>query len=247
MNTLELIKPNWPAPANVKAMTTTRHYGYSQGPFASNNLDKRVDDRAQHVALNRQQLQSQAQLPCAPYWLDQVHGTYVLHLPPSSSSRQADAAITNQANTICAILTADCLPILLSDIDGQQVAAIHGGWRGLFHGIIEKTIAQMHVQPEHLIAWIGPGISQKYYEVDQMLRQAFMSKSAPMRFYFSEGNHGKWLADLAGIAEAILRDQGVMKIIQSGLCTYADGRFYSFRRDNGITGRMATLIYMSSY
>lgn len=241
---LALIQPNWPSVTSVQAYTTTRQGGVSLPPYDSLNLAYHVEDNPQAVSQNRQLLAQRLQQSVI-VWLDQQHTTdclYVDSVPQQISI--ADAVWTDQPGLVLSVMTADCLPILLTN--GKRVCAIHAGWRGLLDGIIENSVKQCVTRPgDGWQAWIGPAISAKFFEVGDEVRQAFVQKHPAFDQFFQP--HGdKWLADLAAMAEQILGLQGIKTISQSGLCSYADAkRFYSYRRD-GETGRMASLIWLES-
>lgn len=242
------IQPNWPAPANVKALQTTRLGGVSSGPYASLNMGEHVKDDPMHVARNRQLLNTF--LPSEPVWLNQVHGTRVIDAALSSCIESADAAFTDRKQVVCVTMTADCLPVLLCDAQGSIVAAVHAGWRSLCHGVIEATIESMFArQPalkaNQLMAWLGPAIGPQAFEVGSEVRAQFMAKAAQAEQAFTP--HGdKWLGNLYLIAQQRLHALGVANVYGGGECTYTDqARFFSFRRD-GDTGRMATLIWLSA-
>ena len=182
-------------------------------------------------------------LPVEPTWLKQVHGTRVIRLP-GLPDQEADAVVSSLPNTICVVKTADCLPILVTHQFGEEVAAIHAGWRGLAAGVIEATFASMHSRPQDCMAWIGPAISQAHFEVGPEVRECFLNKHPDFERAFIKNHRGHDQADLAWMAEQVLHQLGVKNVYQSGLCTYADPRFYSYRRDQGQTGRMASLIYI---
>ena len=182
-------------------------------------------------------------LPAEPIWLKQVHGTRVVRLPVLPE-QEADAVVSSVSDTICVVKTADCLPILVTHQSGKEVAAIHAGWRGLAAGVIEASFVEMHSRPQDCIAWIGPAISQPYFEVGPEVRDCFLNAHPDFDQAFVKNHRNHYQADLAWMAEQILSQLGVKKVYQSGLCTYADRRFYSYRRDSGQTGRMASLIYI---
>ena len=239
----DFIIPDWPAPTNVKAIQTTRVGGYSVAPFDSFNLGSHVQDDAFTVAKNRQRLSQY--LPSEPVWLNQVHGVDVIDAANSSCVQDADASFTKNKNVVCVTMTADCLPVLLCNQQGTAVASIHAGWRSLCDGVIEATIKSMGHEPEHLIAWLGPAIGPDAFEVGDDVRQAFTTQNPAYSQYFRPGAAGKWLADLPALAAAKLQALGVNDITRSGLCTYNEtDRFYSYRRDN-VTGRMATMIWIT--
>ena len=239
---LPLIKPVWPAPASVQAIATTRQGGVSQGAWASFNLGQHCGDQADHVAINHQRLA--AQLPAAPHWLRQVHGTRVIHLDDWSPGIEADGAWTDRPDVVVAILTADCLPVLLADRQGSLVAGLHAGWRGLAGGILSAGVAALPITPDRLVAWLGPAISAAAYEVDDPVREAFVSQHVEWSKYFPVNARGRYQADLKGLAREQLAAAGVADIVDSDLCTAGQPeRFFSWRRDGGRTGRQASLIW----
>lgn len=243
---MKLLTPDWPAPARVRAATTTRQGGVSQPPFDSFNLGGHVDDKPAAVAANRQQLRKALSLPAEPYWLNQIHGTDVANLDTNSDGMpEADASITTTPNIVCAVLTADCLPVLFCDQAGTQVAAAHAGWRGLAAGILEATVKGFDAPPENIMAWLGPAIGPQAFEVGQEVRQAFcdVDPNAAEAFVASELDNQKWMADVYQLARQRLATVGVNAVYGGGRCTVTEAdEFYSFRRD-GETGRMASLVW----
>lgn len=237
------LTPHWGAPRHVQACVTTRDGGVSRGPYASLNLATHVADVADDVAANRTRLAHALNLPGAPRWLTQVHGTRCVDAATIGEPVEADAAWTARPGVVCAILTADCLPILLCDRAGTRIAAVHAGWRGLCDGVIASTLAALAVPGADLCAWIGPGIGVAAYAVGAELRDRFMAVDADAQSCFVRRND-TWYADLAGLARQQLTRAGVSEIADCGLCTYGDTRFYSHRRD-GVTGRFASLIWIS--
>lgn len=236
------IVPDWPAPERVRALITTRSGGASHGPYASFNLGQRVGDDAQSVASNRETLRRL--LSAEPAWMRQVHGVRVIELEASGTDEQADAAVARAPGHVCVVLTADCLPVLLTDADGTVVAVAHAGWRGLAAGVIENAVRAMRVTPDRLIAYLGPGIGAQAYEVGTDVVDAMVAVDAQALQAFSPHGGGKFLADLCLLARQRLERLGVTRIHGGTLCTYSDAaRFYSFRRD-GVTGRMASLIWL---
>jgi polyphenol oxidase len=235
------IFPEWPAPSNVCAIQTTRLGGKSSSPYDSLNLGDHVNDDPYHVASNRQLLASF--VPTEPVWMNQVHGIRVLDAAKSSCIESADAAFTTQKDIVCVTMTADCLPILLCNRQGTIVSAIHAGWRSLCDGVIEATIKAMAVNSHTLMAWLGPAIGPEAFEVGEEVRAQFMEKDQQAASAFKlHGN--QYLADLYQLARQRLNNAGVIQINGGGLCTYTDAsRFFSYRRD-GVTGRMATLIWL---
>lgn len=238
----------------IRAMTTTRSGlpGVSRSPFDSFNLATHVGDLSGDVALNRQALRQF--LPAEPLWLEQVHGVGVVSAdddePPAgviSLPPVADACISRQPGRVCAIMTADCLPVLLAARDGSVVAAAHAGWRGLAAGVIEATMTAMGVPPAGLVAWLGPAIGARAFEVGDEVRAAFCRQDAAASQAFLAHAENKWLADLAWLARRRLSLLGVSPSATGGgrWCTFSDPqRFYSYRRE-GVTGRMATMIWIT--
>lgn len=236
------IVPEWPAPAAVRALVTTRSGGVSTGPYASLNLGLRTDDDPAAVAENRARLDRL--LPQPPRWLQQVHGSTVVDADQLRDVPQADASVARCAGTVCAIMVADCLPILLADRAGSCVGAAHAGWRGLAGGVLANTIERMPAKPGELMAWIGPGIGPTAFEVGADVLEAFCAATTENREAFKPLKPGKWLCDLPLLARHALQRAGITSIHGGDLCTYRDPeRFYSYRRDR-ITGRMAALIWL---
>lgn len=239
----ELIVADWLAPTGIHALTTTRLGGFSQPPFDSLNLGDHVGDDPEAVAENRQQLRQIAALPAEPLWLQQTHSTRVINAADWQTGIEADAIVSDKTNRVCAILTADCLPVCLYDQHTGKIAAIHAGWRGLAGGIIENTIAHMQADPTQLIAWLGPAIGPQQFEVGSDVYEVFTQSSAQAVQAFSLQNNGRYLADIYQLARQRLTKCGVEQISGGEYCTVSDpATFYSYRRD-GQTGRMATLIW----
>lgn len=237
------VVPRWPAPQNVRAVCTTRNGGVSAVPYASFNLAEHVGDDAAAVRANRARLRAELGLANEPVWLRQVHGSDVIDAASVSLEVTADGAYTKAAGLACAVLTADCLPIFLCDRKGEEVALLHGGWRGLAAGIIEAGVARFTALPDDLIAWLGPAIGARAYEVGEDVRDAFLAREPLAAQAFRSGAAGKWYMDLYGIARQRLRACGVPSIHGGDYCTATRGDlFYSYRRD-GVTGRMASLIW----
>jgi YfiH family protein len=235
------IVPDWPAPAGVQALITTRAGGVSTGPFASLNLGVRAGDDPQAVAANRTRLN--ALLPQPPHWLRQVHGSLVVEADTLSEEPEADAAIARRPGTVCAVLVADCIPVLLADRAGGTVGIAHAGWRGLARGVIENTVRTMAGAGRDLIAYLGPGIGPAAFEVGNDVREAFLARDASAAAAFKPHTEGKWLADLFLLARQCLQRAGVHEIHGGALCTYSDARrFFSYRRER-TTGRMAAVIW----
>ncbi|WP_083831908.1 peptidoglycan editing factor PgeF [Azoarcus olearius] len=241
-----VIVPAWPLPPGVRALLTTRRGGHSAAPYDGFNLGTHVGDRPADVAANRALLQTA--LPAAPCWLDQVHGVDVADADCAHGVPVADAAVARRPGVVCAVMTADCLPVLFSDDAGTVVAAAHAGWRGLAAGVLEATVARMAVPPAHILAWLGPAIGPAAFEVGDEVRAAFVSADAGAASAFRPaGTSGKWLADLFQLARRRLAAMGVMHVHGGDTCTYSDAaRFYSYRRD-GATGRFASLIWREDH
>jgi YfiH family protein len=257
---LDLIIPNWPAPANVHALQTTRNFtgsnkGYSAAPYNSLNFGSHVKDNPMHVAQNRQLL-SQF-LPSEPVWLNQVHGIEVVDAANTSCAPDADASFSTQKNVVCVTMTADCLPVLLCEKAGSVVAAVHAGWRGLCDGVLEAAVNKIighklcraaQIKPADLMAWLGPAIGPKAFEVGAEVRAQFVEKDKIAVSAFNVQN-SKFLANIYLLATQRLNNVGVTSIYGGGhdedFCTFTDEeRFFSYRRD-GDTGRMATLIWLA--
>jgi hypothetical protein len=244
MTELQLIEADWPAPKNVRAVATTRAGGVSVGAYASLNLGVHVGDDAQAVNENRRRLRTGLGLPNEPLWLDQVHGTAVVEAVAHAAPPTADASFARLPGQACAVLTADCLPVLFCDRDGTRVAAAHAGWRGLAGGVLESALRAMSVAPDRVLAWLGPAIEQDMFEVGTEVREQFVARSADNAHAFQPNARGRWQADLYDLARRELGRLGVTQVFGGGFRCYADrDRFYSYRRD-GTTGRMATLVWM---
>jgi len=240
---IETIHANWQAPSSIHACCTTRRGGGSVAPFDSFNLGLHVGDRDTDVIENRRLLRESLALPSEPCWINQTHGVHVVTLE-QDSDRDADAAITREPGKVAIVMTADCLPILVCNRAGSEVAAIHAGWRGLQAGVIEATIAALHSPAQDLMAWIGPGISQDCFEVGDDVHAAFIDRLANAQACFSANRPGHWLCDLAGLAESVLRTAGIDEVTRAPYCSYSDADlFYSYRREP-VTGRMASLIWI---
>ncbi|MFT4174340.1 MAG: peptidoglycan editing factor PgeF [Rhodocyclaceae bacterium] len=234
---------DWPLPAGVHARVTTRQGGHSAAPYDSLNLGTHVGDDAQAVHANRQSLR--AHLPAEPAWLNQVHGVAVADAAQVGAPIDADAAVAHAAGIVCAVMTADCLPVLLARRDGQVVAAAHAGWRSLVGGVLEATVARMGGAGEALTAYLGPAIGPDRFEVGPEVRDAFMRHDAVAAKAFRAGQGDRWLADIYLLARQRLHAMGIAPdaIYGGHLCTVTDSsRFFSYRRD-GKTGRMAALIW----
>lgn len=242
------IVPDWPAPAAVKALVTKRAGGHSRGACAGLNLGSHVGDDPEAVAANRVWLRQQAGLPTDPVWLTQVHGTVCLDLSSvgTETAPEADASMTRVPGQVCAILTADCLPVILCSDDGTAVGAAHAGWRGLLSGVIEATAEAMAQPGACLMAWLGPAIGPSAFEVGAEVREAFMVEDAASGSAFKPRSEaeGKWLCDIYALARLRLARLGIHRVYGGDLCTYRETeQFFSYRRDKQ-TGRMATLIWI---
>ncbi|MCP3689010.1 MAG: peptidoglycan editing factor PgeF [Gammaproteobacteria bacterium] len=243
-----IVKPSWQAPKRVSAFCTTRRSGASIEPFDTFNLAQHVGDEKQSVLANRRLLKRLHGLPNEPGWLNQTHSTRVATLGRADAfNSDADAAITREPGKVAVVMTADCLPVLLCNQHGNEVAAVHAGWRGLADGILRTTLDAMTSPADELLAWIGPAISQQHFEISDEVRQLFLEKHGPAAAHRFVGNRsGHWLCDLPGLAADELHRHGLGKVHLSGLCSYDDDdSFYSYRR-SGTTGRMASLIWINS-
>jgi hypothetical protein len=213
-----IIIPDWPVSHRVRAVMTTR---------------------------NTDEGELRALLPSEPVWLRQVHGVNVVDLDHSESHPEGDAATTRVPNRVCAIKAADCMPVLLADDAGTVIGAAHAGWRGLSAGVLEATLNEMKIPGHGIVAWLGPAIGPKAYEVGDEVREAFVRRDPAAEAAFSPNRPGHWLLDLYAVARQRLRNQGIERIFGGGFCTYSEPeRFYSYRRD-GATGRMAALLWLA--
>lgn len=239
------LKADWPAPENVKAYTTTRLDGFSKASFAQFNLATHVDDELEAVKKNRTKLLTDLNLQQQPYWLNQVHGTQVVDLSQSPFTPTADASFCSLPHHACVILTADCLPILLCDINGQEVGAVHAGWRGLLNGVIDATINAMQTPAKKLLAWLGPAIGPDKFEINQQIKDDFITRHPAFEPAFWHKSRSSVLANLYQLASINLQQLGVTQIYGANHCVYTeDTLFYSYRRDQKKTGRMASLIWI---
>ncbi|KPK08296.1 MAG: laccase [Betaproteobacteria bacterium SG8_39] len=239
------IYPEWNVAARVRALVTTRSGGVSSGAYAGLNLGLRCGDEVDAVLENRRRLA--ALLPASPVWLRQVHGRGVLFATPAhagQAEQEADASVTTLPGTVCAVLVADCLPVLLADARGEAVGLAHAGWRGLSAGVIEATVAAFPCEPARLVAWLGPAIGPRVYEVGEEVRTAFVTQDPTTSVAFTPTRPGHWFADLYALARRRLSLCGVGRVSGGAFCTYSEPeRFYSFRRDR-VTGRMAALAWL---
>jgi YfiH family protein len=239
---------DWPAPPGVKGGTTLRGWqgGVSEGPWARLNLAAHVGDREDAVARNRARLAAALTLPASPAWLQQVHGARVIPLDGSAAhAAPADGAFTTSTRQVAAVLTADCLPVLLASRDGRWVAALHAGWRGLAAGVLEAGVGAWPGDPADLLAWLGPAIGPAHFEVDAPVRDAFCRGEPAAEAAFVAGRPGHWHCDLYLLARQRLARAGVTRVSGGGRCTFEESAaFYSYRRDGGRSGRMATLVWL---
>lgn len=236
----------WPAPPTVRAGTTLRSGGVSQGAYASLNLGAHVADDPAAVAENRRRVAVELGLPEEPHWLNQVHGTTVLDLCGVAENARADAAVAAAPGRVCGVLTADCLPVLFCNISGTQIGAAHAGWRGLANGVLEATVERLGVPGEQLLAWLGPAVGPGRFEVGDEVRDAFLAHHRDAGTAFRASRPGHWFADLYTLARIRLGARGITRIFGGQRCTFDEPfQFYSYRRDGGVTGRMASLIWLT--
>jgi len=238
------ITPNWNAPKQVKAFASTRIGGCSKSPYEGLNLGMHVGDDPILVQSNRDLLQQQTEMPTAPVWLNQTHSTVVLEVvQPTNDVLNADGVITSSPNVVCSAMTADCLPVLITNTQGTQVAAVHAGWRGLAGGIVENALTHFS---NDVMLWLGPAIGPQAFEVGEDVLQAFLDYDSKAATAFVPGKQqGKWWANMATLTRLRMAKLGIDQVFDSGLCTYQDPqRFYSYRRD-GVTGRQATFIWIN--
>ena len=244
MNAGNFLIPDWPAPANVRAASSLRIGGASEGPFASFNLAMHVGDDAATVDENRRRLHEDLRLPAEPVWLNQVHGTHVVEAVSQPTPPTADASVARSPGQVCIVMTADCLPVLFCDRQGTRVAAAHAGWRGLVGGVLAQTIAALAAPPQELLAWLGPAIEQPAFEVGEEVREQFIARNPANAYAFDRNERGRWQADLYALARQELTRLGVQQIHGGGFRTHADAeKFFSYRREQK-TGRMASLVWM---
>lgn len=233
--------PDWPAPENIRAATTLRTGGVSGGAYASLNPALHVGDKLEWVTENRRILKELLSLPSEPVWLNQIHSNFVIDAAKSELIQEADASYSEEPGIVCAVMTADCLPLLVCDTEGSCVAAIHAGWRGLLAGVIANTI--LALQKQNLLVWLGPAIGPECFEVGTEVREVFVNKSITFGNAFKEQGHDRWLADIYQLARTELMSLGIDQVYGGNFCTVTEqARFYSYRRDKE-TGRMATLIW----
>ena len=234
---------DWPAPAGVRAAFSTRRGGLGQAPYTSLNLGTHVGDDPLTVAANRAALRAELKLAAEPCWLNQIHSDILIDLDRANASREGDAAITATPGRVATVMVADCLPVLLCDRYGRQVAAVHAGWRGLACELIKKTVAAFAAAPHDLIAWLGPAIGPSAYGVGEDLRARFCALDARHADAFTQRG-SQWHMNLARVAELQLTALGVINVSVSGICVHSDAEnFFSYRRD-GETGRMAAMVWI---
>ena len=241
------IKPLWPAPKNVMAFTTKRTGGISKSPYDSFNFNLRTGDNIDDVLANRKTLRQELKLPTEPFWLTQEHTNTVIHLTENTNSTKpvADASFTTTPALVCAVLTADCVPILICDHNGSVVTAIHAGWKGIATGVIETTIKAMNINPKKLIAWMGPAISQNCFEIGEEVQEIFIQHDPISNKAFTTHNN-RLFANLYLLASQRLNNMGVTAIYGGEYCTFTQKElFFSFRRDGVNSGRIASLIWLT--
>jgi len=254
---IEIIRPDWPAAENIHAFCSTRNKGISHGNYASLNLALHVEDTPEHVRANRLQLNRLLTIPEEPVWLNQVHGNRVVNANYMNSKQldtqkndtglirppRADASFSEVANTVCAVMTADCLPVLICNRKANKVAAVHAGWRGLANDVIETTVASLNERHSELLVWLGPAIGPQAFEVGEDVYGVFVNKQAKSATAFKQNRPGHYLADIYKLARLRLENMGIEAVYGGEYCTFTDAeRFYSYRRD-GKTGRQASLIW----
>jgi YfiH family protein len=245
------LTPDWDVAPNVHALSTLRGGGLSMEAYASFNLAQHVGDDPEHVRANRALLRAAAKLPAEPLWLEQVHGIQVVehHGPVATGAAppRADAAVAFGPDRVCVVLTADCLPVVFADRAGTRIGVAHAGWRGLVGGVLEATVAALNVAPAQLVAWLGPAIGPGAFEVGPEVRDAFVARDAANDAAFVRNESGRFQADLYSLARRALARVGVHHVSGGGRCTQREAaEFFSFRRDRGRTGRMATLAWLAA-
>ena len=242
---MQVINPNWNVPKNIHAFTTTRAGGVSSTPYFSFNLGDHVGDNKSAVKTNRTLLVEKFGLPQTPIFLTQTHSTRVIQLPYSGQNLEADAVYTNVPHQVCAVMTADCLPVLFTTKSGNEVAAAHAGWRGLCDGVLEETVKCFQAKPEDIVTWFGPAIGPTAFQVgiDVVKQFVAIDEKAKLAFQPDEIEEGKYLGNLYQIATQRLNNLGITQIYGGNHCTFNEKElFFSYRRDNQ-TGRMASVIW----
>lgn len=243
-NRLQFVPAHWPAPKNVRAVTTTRAGGASAGTYESFNLADHVGDDPEAVRKNRALLRGALKLPSEPVWMKQVHGVNVVNAAQTNAGVTADGTWTDQRGVVCAVLTADCLPVFVCDKSGTKVALLHAGWRGLAAGVIEAGVRALAVPGDELLAYLGPAIGPGSYEVGDDVREVFERQDPAAALAFLPHGGGRWFADLYELAQLRLRALGVSEVGFDDRCSYRErDQFFSYRRD-GVCGRMASLIWL---
>ncbi|RUR40161.1 peptidoglycan editing factor PgeF [Vreelandella populi] len=242
-----LLIPDWPAPKSVRAFVTTRETGPSQDNFAAFNPASHVGDNLEHVTLCRRLMQKEVGDERPLLWLNQTHGARVQQ-GYQADAPEADAAIATSADYACVVLTADCLPVMFCNRAGTQVAVAHAGWRGLAGGVLEATVAAMNTEPDDILVWLGPAISNAQFEVGPEVYGAFVAvhPDTAEAFDHSPYRMGHYMADLYRLARFRLEALGIEHISGGHFCTACESRFYSYRRDGGKTGRMASVIWINN-
>ena len=238
--------PDWHVPDSVRALSTCRNGGVSIGDFKSFNLAHHVGDDAESVKQNRAILVRDWLLPTEPHWLNQTHSTHVIEITDKTLEHDADASWTEQPEKVCAVMTADCLPLLVYNPVEHRVAAIHAGWRGLLNGVIENTLDAMTTNPAASFVWLGPAIGPSVFEVGPEVVEAFTALDSAAEICFTRSeNQGKFLADIYALARQRLQKFDITNITGGNSCTYLEeNRYFSYRRDNR-TGRMASLVWLN--
>ena len=253
---IDIIRPKWPAPKNIYCGSTLREKGFSVSPYASLNLAEHVGDKPIHVKKNRSYLSKlesihNKQQECEWFWLDQIHSNQVINLDIDDKQNKADASITSNLFQCCAVLTADCLPILICEKNGERVGAIHAGWRGILSGVIENTLSEfskngnkIQIETKNIYAWLGPAISQEKFEVSKEIFDQFIQKDSDNLNAFKKSGKRTFQANIYELARNVLKKFGINHIYGEDMCTFSDAsKFYSYRRDK-ICGRMTTYIYI---
>lgn len=247
MTRSRFLAADWPAPGHVVAGTSVRGHADKDDPYSSFNLGAHVGDSPQRVVRNRKRLFRDLGLPAEPLWLRQVHGCNVARAPATDAEPEADASVTDRPDAVCAVLTADCLPVLFCNLDGTRLGAAHAGWRGLCDGVLEAAVAALDCEPATVMAWFGPAISQDAFEVGEEVRLAFVGRQPSADACFQPNARGRWQADLYALARLRLERLGVTRIYGGDRCTYRESEaFYSYRRD-GHCGRMASLVFRRAH
>ncbi len=243
MSDIKFLQPNWSVPSCVKALVSTRLGGVSKAPYESLNVGRHVNDREKDVLTNRHKLIEAASLPSEPIWLNQIHSTEIIELESvvPNQTPTCDGVITSLKKIVCAVMTADCLPLFLCDQAGTQVALLHAGWRGLADGIIEKGIALFNESPQNIIAWAGPCISVDCFEIGAEVREQL---GGPDSAYRASSSSDKYYANLYQLTGERLAQLGVTNYSYSEYCSFKnEALFFSHRRDQ-MTGRMVSLIWI---